>query len=71
MVLLMWEQGFLFHAKEKPFATPLYQLLLQNDATLLVVSDGGVLKIKVMARSVGFSEMQRHRTRLPNALRPL
>jgi hypothetical protein len=31
-------------AVDKPLATPLYQLLLQTDATLLIVSDGGVYK---------------------------
>jgi hypothetical protein len=29
---------------KKPLATPLYQLLLQNDATLLDVCDGGAIK---------------------------
>jgi hypothetical protein len=28
---------------EKPLATPSYQLLLQKDATLLVISDGGAI----------------------------
>jgi hypothetical protein len=39
----MWERGLIVHAMEKPLVTSLYQLLLQKDATLLVVSDGGVI----------------------------
>jgi hypothetical protein len=47
--LPMWDRELLVHAMEKPLATPFYQLLLQKDSTLLVVSDGGAstaIKIK-------------------------
>jgi hypothetical protein len=37
----MWERELLVHAMEKPLVTPLYHLLLQTNATFLVVSDGG------------------------------
>jgi hypothetical protein len=40
----MWERDLPVHAMEKPVASPLYQLLLQMDATLLVLGDGGAIK---------------------------
>jgi hypothetical protein len=46
MTSRIWEQDLIIHAMAKPLATPLYQLLLQTDATLLIVIDGGVYKNK-------------------------
>jgi hypothetical protein len=38
---------------------PLYELLTQNNTTLLAVSDGGADKSKVMAHSVGYLALTR------------
>jgi hypothetical protein len=42
--LPMWERDILVYAMERPLATLLYNLLLQKNATLLVLSDGGAFK---------------------------
>ena len=41
LTLPTWEQSLLMYATEEPDATPLYQLLLQKDVSILAVSDGG------------------------------
>jgi hypothetical protein len=43
LTMLRPTYDLLVHAVEKPLATQLYQLLLQKDGTLLVVSDGGAI----------------------------
>jgi hypothetical protein len=66
----MWERDLLVHALEKPVATPLYQLLLQKDATLLAVSDIGAVNDYGSFGWVLGTDWECKRTRLPNAFLP-